>query len=356
MFVSVMSKFLRMSSWLQTRAWGCSKASRACLTQAIHRFFLQVSVFAALFIITTQCAFAGDKYIFILPSLANPYWQTVKQGIEDGGIATGVQCTVLSAVSDQAKEESLNLCQSAISQKPPIIVLCSTTNSIGLQCLREAQRNGIKVGVLDVEITVEEAKKAGVNLSFAIGTNNLEIGARAAQFVTDNVKAQNPKVSVLEGMVGNTNSTQRVAGFKQELAKKLPTAKVVSSISAEWDRLKGLNITQDTLTRYPDLDVVYAANDMMALGAVEAIRSSGSKKNILVVGVDGVPDARKAIMSGRMTATVAQLPYLIGKRSVELAKLSVQGKCNAKTEKVPLIVLTKKVLESKTDPLLKYVR
>ncbi len=334
MFVSIVTKFRMVKKWLHA-----------------------LSVFAILSLVTTQSACASDKYIFILPSLANPYWQTVNQGIEDGGRATGVQCAVLSTVSDQAKEEALNLCQTAISQKPPIIILCSTTNSIGLQCLREAQRSGIKVGVLDVEITVEEARKAGVNLSFSIGTNNLEIGARAAQFVAENVKNQSPKVSVLEGVVGNTNSTQRVEGFKQGLAKKLPKAKIVSSISAEWDRLKGLNITQDTLTRNPDLDVVFAANDMMALGAVEAIRSTSSKKkDILVVGVDGVPDARKAIMSGRMTATVAQLPYLIGKRSVELAKLSVQGKCAAKTEKVPLIVLTKKVLESKTDPLLNYVR
>jgi D-allose transport system substrate-binding protein len=320
------------------------------------QFITQFSIILIAFFSTISSACAADKYIFILPSLANPYWQTVKKGIEDGGKDASIQYAVLSAVSDQAKEEHLNLCQSAISQKPAIIVLCSTTNSIGLQCLREAQKHGIKVGVLDVEITVDEARKAGVNLSFAIGTNNLEIGERAAQFVAGALKTQAPKVSVLEGMVGNTNSTLRVTGFKQELARKLPKAKIVSSISAEWDRLKGLNITSDTLTRNPDLDVVYAANDMMALGAVEAVRVSGNKRNILIVGVDGVPDARKAISTGRMTASVAQLPYLIGKRSVELAKLSVQGKCNARTEKVPLLVLTKNVLESNREPLLKYVR
>jgi len=99
------------------------------------------------------------------------------------------------------------------------------------------------------------------------------------------------------------------------------------------DRLKALNITADTLTRTPDLNVVFAANDTMALGAVEAIRAAGKTKQILVVGVDGVPDARKAILAGRMTASVAQLPYLIGKRSAELAKLSVHGQCSGKTEK-----------------------
>jgi D-allose transport system substrate-binding protein len=115
-------------------------------------------------------------------------------------------------------------------------------------------------------------------------------------------------------------------------------------------------LTADTLTRTPDLNIVFAANDMMALGAVEAIRAAGKTNQLMVVGVDGVPEARKAILAGRMTASVAQLPYLIGKRSVELAKESLQGKCNEKTEKTPLLVLTKSVLESNADPLMKYVR
>ena len=157
-------------------------------------------------------------------------------------------------------------------------------------------------------------------------------------------------------MAGNTNSANRVSGFKQELTKHLPKANIVNSISAEWDRLKALNITADTLTRTPDLNVVFAANDMMALGAVEALRAAGKTDSVLIVGVDGVPDARKAILAGRMTASIAQLPYLIGKRSVTLAQDSVRGKCTGKTERTPLLTLTKEVLKSNADPLLKYVR
>jgi D-allose transport system substrate-binding protein len=301
-------------------------------------------------------AHAAEKYVFILPSLANPYWQTVKQGIEENCKQIGVTPVVLSAISDQAKEEHLSLCQVAISQKPAIIVLCTTTTAIGIQCLREAQDHGIKVAALDAFISVEEAKKSGVDLSFSIGTNNVTIGEKAAQFLANKLKGSAPKVLILEGMVGSEAATDRVAGFKHELTKDLPGATIVNSITADWDRLKALNITSDTLTRTPDLNVVFAANDMMALGAVEAIRTAGKKNEILVVGVDGVPDARKAILAGRMTASVAQLPYLIGKRSVELAKESVRGQCAGRTEKTPLLILTKAVLQSNADPLLKYVR
>ncbi len=335
------------------------KQNELCVLKRMPKLsLLSLVLFVALVALFGICTSsdAAEKYIFILPSLGNPYWQTVKQGIEDGGKEFGIKLTVLSANSDQAKEEHLNLCQSAISQSPSIIVLCTTTTAVALQCLREAQKQNIKVAVLDAIISVEEARKSGINLEFSVGTNNVLVGEKAAQFVADRSSLVAPKILILEGMVGNINSTSRVSGFRQELAKELPKANIVNSVSAEWDRLRALNITADTLTRTPDLNVVFAANDMMALGAVEAIRAAGKTNQILVVGVDGVPDARKAILAGRMTASVAQLPYLIGKRSVELAKQSVLGRCSGKNENTPLLTLTKSVLESNSDPLLKYVR
>ena len=145
------------------------------------------------FFATTLQAFAAEKYIFIVPALSNPYWQTIKHGIEDGGKEAGVQLTVLSAVSDQAKEEHLNLCQAAISQKPAIIVLCTTTTSVALQCLREAQNHGIKVAILDAILSVEEARKAGINLCFSIGTDNVTIGQKAAHFVCRKLQKRGAK-------------------------------------------------------------------------------------------------------------------------------------------------------------------
>ncbi len=77
-------------------------------------------------------AYAADKYIFILKWIGNPYWQAIKQGIEDAGKEAGISLTILSPNSDQAKEEHLNLCQTAISQKPAIVVLGAATTAIGV--------------------------------------------------------------------------------------------------------------------------------------------------------------------------------------------------------------------------------
>ncbi len=301
-------------------------------------------------------AFAAEKYVFIIKWIGNPYWQSVKEGIDDTSHKLGIDAIVMSPISDQAKEEHLNLCQTAICQKPKIIAMGAATSSIGIECFREAQKQGIKVADIDASVTVKQAKKADVDLSFSVGADNVEIGKHAAAFVANHGKKHSPKILILEGIIGSPPSTNRVAGFTQEIKKLLPDAQIINSISAEWDRLRALNITADTLIRTPDLNVIFAANDMMALGAVEAVKSAGKTGQVMIIGVDGVPDARKAIQAEKMAASVMQFPYLVGKRSVELAVESVKGKVNGKTEYTPLLTLTKEVLDANKDPLLLYVR
>ena len=93
----------------------------------------------------------------------------------------------------------------------------------------------------------------------------------------------------------------------------------------------------------------------MALGAVEAARAAGKDK-VIVVGVDGNSDAVKSILAGRLNASVAQLPYLVGKQAVEnVKKLLAGGKVDENTF-VPTLVLTKDVLEAKKEPMLQYVK
>ena len=319
--------------------------------------FLRLIALCLLVLLSSQSyASASDRYVFVLKWIGNPYWQAIEQGVKDAAKKSGIDAVVLTPPNDQAKEEHLNLCQAAMAQKPKIIVMGAATTAIGIECFREAQKRGIKVADIDATVTVDQAKKAGVDLAFTIGADNIQIGKRAAQFVAAHKKRDKPKILILEGVVGSPPSTDRVAGFKQEIAKLVPGAQIVNSMSAEWDRLRALNIASDTLVRAPDLDVIFAANDVMALGAVEAVRNSGKANQVLIIGVDGVPEALKAIRAGRMTASITQLPYLIGQHAVEKAVAAVQGKAGEKTERAPLLVLTKEVLEANKDPLLQYVR
>jgi hypothetical protein len=94
-------------------------------------------------------------------------------------------------------------------------------------------------------------------------------------------------------------------------------ASVQQSLPGDWDRGKAASIASDILTRNPDLVAIFAANDGMALGAVESVYAAGKGDQVTIIGVDGNSDAVKSIKSGRLNASVAQLPYLVGKQAVE---------------------------------------
>src|SRR5208283_2013406 len=91
-----------------------------------------------------------------------------------------------------------------------------------------------------------------------------------------------------------------------------------------WDSLKASNITNDTLQRNPDLVCRLLLEKEKALGSVEAARSAGKDK-LIVIGVDGNTNAVKSIKAGRLNASVAQLPYLVGMQAVEDAKKVLAG-------------------------------
>jgi D-allose transport system substrate-binding protein len=162
------------------------------------------------------------------------------------------------------------------------------------------------------------------------------------------------KVLVIEGLAGNVTGAARRDGFTERLKQIAPNAQIVATLPGDWDRLKAANITNDTLQRHPDLAAIYCANDTMALGAVEAVFAAGKK--VLVVGTDGNSDAVKSIRAGRLNASVAQLPFLVGSRAIENVLKVIKGEPVDPKIIVPTLVIDKAILEANRDPLLQYLR
>ena len=153
---------------------------------------------------------------------------------------------------------------------------------------------------------------------FPYRLDNEAAGAKGADYLVSALgKDAKGPVLVIEGLSGNITGEKRAHGFAEELKKQPP--QIVASLPGDWDSLKAANITNDTLQRNPDLVAIFCANDDMALGAVEAARSAGKDK-IIVIGVDGNTNAVKSIKAGRLNASVAQLPYLVGMQAVEDVK------------------------------------
>ncbi len=284
---------------------------------------------------------------FILKGISNPYWKVVRQGIKDTAKKNNVKIGIYSSNNDQDANNQLDICETVIQKKPKAIIFSAVNASNLLPCLHKAANHNIDLIDLDGGISEEFARENNLNILFSVGSNNYELGKKAAIYLKDNnIKG---KALILEGTTGHRASKLRKNGFIENINEDID---VIASLPANWDNITAANITNDIITRHKDLDIIFAANDMMALGAAETLISK-KITNISIIGIDGTVDAVRAIKEDRISASIAQLPYLIGGHALE--KYLSNNKYLEYNQYIPVLTLDKEVLNS-DNPLLEYVK
>jgi D-allose transport system substrate-binding protein len=307
----------------------------------------------------SSAAGAQDQKVYgvLLKTLSNPFWGAMEQGVQAGAEEAGVEYYLQAVESDQAAEPQLNVCMTMLERQPDVMITAAINSTNLLPCLKQATDAGIPVVDLDANLDHDIAAEAGVDIAFTIGSDNVAAGAQGAEYLVEQLGADaSGPVLVIEGLSGNITGQRRAQGFADKLAELGPGLEIVASLPGDWDRAKAANITNDILTRHPDLVAIFAANDTMALGAVETAFAAGKGEDIVMIGVDGNVDAVESIKAGRLDASVAQLPYLVGKQAVETVGSVLDGKEVETFQYVPTLVLTKAVLDEGTEPMLEYVK
>jgi ribose transport system substrate-binding protein len=186
-------------------------------------------------------------------------------------------------------------------------------------------------------ITVDRAANGGTVASH-IASDNVAGAKAACDELLKQVSSGN--VVELEGLAGTSAARDRGKGCKDAIDAQ-SSVKLVASQTADFARDKGLNVMQNLLQANPDMKGVFAQNDEMALGAVQAIAAAGKSSQITVVGFDAVDDALAAIKAGKMAATIAQQPKLMGETAMTTAKDIVDGKTVEKSQPVEVKLVTK---------------
>lgn len=312
---------------------------------------------AALATVALSVPAHAEEYGILMKTLANPFWGAMGEGVEAGAKNAGVEYYLQAVESDQAAESQLNVCNTMLERKPVAMITAAINSTNLLPCLKKAQELGIKVVDLDGNLDPDILAAEKIDITFSIGSDNVKAGAQGAEFMVSQLgaDAQGP-VLVIEGLSGNITGQKRANGFADALKEMAPGLEIVASLPGDWDRGKAANITNDILTRNPDLKGIFAANDGMALGAVESVFAAGKGEDVIIIGVDGNSDAVKSIKSGRLTASVAQLPYLVGKQALENVKMAVEGEPVEEQVIVPTLVLTQAVMEDGSEPMLEFVK
>jgi D-allose transport system substrate-binding protein len=307
--------------------------------------------------LATSAHAEDPTYGVLMKTLANPFWGAMGLGVEEGAKAAGVKYDLQAVESDQAAEPQLNACNTMLEKKPVAMITAAINSNNLLPCLKQANAANIPVVDLDGNLDPKITADAGVKIAFQIGSDNVAAGGQGAEFLVGKVgKDAKGPVLVIEGLSGNITGKKRADGFANKLKELAPGLEIVASLPGDWDRGKAATITNDILTKHPDLVAIFCANDGMALGAVESAFAAGKGEQVTIIGVDGNSDAVKSIKEGRLTASVAQLPYLVGKQALENVKKVVDGGTVEGVIYVPTMVLTKAVIEANTDPMLQYVK
>ncbi|MGG0812626.1 ribose ABC transporter substrate-binding protein RbsB [Paenibacillus alvei] len=295
---------------------------------------------AFLLIVTTGCSLEppswakpksdGDlknmKIGLSISTLNNPFFVSLKDGVVAEAKKHGIETIVVDAQNDSAKQSND---VDDLMQKGVNVLLINPTDSSAISTAVQSANNlGIPV------ITLDRSADQG-DVKALVASDNVKGGRMAAEFI-EKLVGKNAKVIELEGVAGASATRERGKGF-HEVADQ--TLKVIAKQTADFDRTKGLNVMENLLQANPDVQAVFAHNDEMALGAIEAIKSSG--KDIPVIGFDGNDDALKSIQEGKLTATVAQQPELIGQLAVQAAYDVLQGKTVDQSIPAPLKLVIK---------------
>jgi len=254
-----------------------------------------------------------------ISTLNNPFFVKVKDGIEKEAKKQGVKVKFADAQDDAAKQA--NDIDDLIQQKVDYLIVNPTDSDAISGSIQIANDESIPVITLDRDVAKGEVA------SF-IASDNIKGGEMGGELIVDEL-GEGAKVAELEGVPGASATRERGKGFHNIADKSLD---VVSKQSAKFNRTEGLNVTQNMIQAHPDMEAVFAQNDEMALGAVEAI----GNKDIKVIGFDGNEDAIKSVESGKLFATVAQQPNLMGEESIKTIMDLYNGNKVEKKHKIPL--------------------
>ncbi|SUU00131.1 D-ribose transporter subunit RbsB [Actinobacillus lignieresii] len=271
-------------------------------------------------------AMAQDTLALAVSTLDNPFFVTLKEGAEKKAKDLGYKLVVLDSQNDPAKELA-NVEDLTVRGAKVLLINPTDSEAVG-NAVAIANKKNIPV------ITLDRGANKGEVVSH-IASDNVAGGKMAGDFIAEKV-GKNAKVIQLEGIAGTSAARERGEGFKQAVAAN--QFEVLASQPADFDRTKGLNVTENLLASHGAAKAVFAQNDEMALGALRAIKVAG--KDIIVVGFDGTDDAVKAVKGGKLAATIAQQPDKIGELGVETADKLLKGeKVEAKIP-VPLKVIS----------------
>lgn len=245
----------------------------------------------------------------------NPFFVDVKDGVQKAAKEHGIKLYITDAQNDPSIQ--IKDIENLITKKPDAIIIDTCDSDAIVASVEDCNAAGIPVFTMDRQAN-------GGKVVSHIGYDAIKSGKIAGQYLVDQLGGKGNIVEI-QGIMGTNVAQNRSAGFN-EIIKANPGMKIVATQVADFDRAKAMSVMENILQANPHIDGLYAANDEMLLGALEAIDAAGRLDEITMIGCDAIDDTLAAIRAGKVEATIAEPPFFLGKAILNTAFDYLNGK------------------------------
>lgn len=269
----------------------------------------------------------GETIAVFTKNLTNPYFQAVRIGAESSAKALNAKVLQYVPTKSDSIPEQLSQVEDVIVKKPDAIVFVPVDYKAMVPAVEKINQANIPV------VNITDRIASGKLVAY-VGADDYNIGLATARYLLKAIGGKG-NVIILEGVKGSLTNIDRVRGFNDAL-KEFPNVKLLASQPANYQRLQALQVMENLLQSHRQVDGILAANDPMAVGALEAL--DGANRKALVVGVNGSKEAVELVKSGKLLATGDFNGFIQGCLGVEIAVR------NLRREPTPTEIILKPVV------------
>ncbi len=293
-------------------------------------------------VVPAQSSTPVPRVTLIMKTLTNPFFVEMEQGARQAEKETLVDLQVRTATQETSIEQQIQLVEQAIQSSSKAIVIAPGDSARLVPVLKKAQDMGLYIVNIDNRLSAEAM--AGIDMKPVpfISVNN-ETGAyQSAKFVADQVQKPT-QAAIIEGIRSANNAQQRKQGAERAF-KENSHIKIVATETANWKIDEAYGVAQRIFKSYPNIGVVFCANDMMAIGIMKFLQESGKTK-VLVASFDALQEAKIAIRAGHLASTVEQQAARQGYLGVMTAFKLIKGEVQPLEIEVEAKLVTSETLE-----------
>lgn len=277
-----------------------------------------------------------------MKTLTNPFFVEMEKGARRAEAELGIRLIVKTAAQETSIEQQIGIIEDLIQTRVNAIVIAPGDSTELIPVLKKAQDAGITLINIDNRLNPQRSAQLGlVDVPF-ISVDNEQGAYLSAKFISDQIRTPT-QAAILEGIRTAQNAVDRKQGALRAFQEN-PNIQVVATETANWKVDEAYEVTRQLFAAHPDIGAIFCANDMMALGALKYLKDA-NQQNVLVAGFDALEEAKQAIRTQELAATIDQQAAEQGYLGVHYAAKALSGQDIPAETMINVLVVSKDTLQ-----------